>query len=106
MEYNFISPYKLCFTIGLINLIMNIFTLIISTYFDEKYDIPEGYKEYLDGNGDLSKINNEKLIGWYNTINEIMKNDKDHKLDKKYKQYFTKIRTELYRRGLQSRISE
>ena len=62
MEYNFISPYKLCFTIGLINLIMNIFTLIISTYFDEKYDIPEGYKEYLDNFFKyLNKVSDENL---------------------------------------------
>jgi hypothetical protein len=62
MEYNFISPYKLCYTIGLINLIINIFTLIISTYFDEKYDIPEEYKEYIDNLFKyLSKVSNESL---------------------------------------------
>jgi len=62
MEYNFISPYKLCYTIGLINLIISIFALIILTYFDEKYDIPEGYKAYIDNLFEyLSKVSNESL---------------------------------------------
>jgi hypothetical protein len=62
MEYNFISPYKLCYTIGLINLIMSIFTLIIFTYFDEKYDIPERYQVYIDNFFKyLSKVSNESL---------------------------------------------
>ena len=62
MEYNFISPYKLCYIIGLINFILNIFTLIIFTYFDEKYDIPERYQVYIDNLFKYyNKVSNESL---------------------------------------------
>ena len=62
MEYNFISPYKLCYTIGYINLIMNILTLIIFTYFDEKYDIPNNIKEFIDNLFIyLNKVSDETL---------------------------------------------
>ena len=60
MDYNFISHYKLCLIIGGITLIYGIITLIIETIIDEKLDISEKYREFIDNFLDFcNKIINE-----------------------------------------------